>query len=222
MDEKDKNAEVLEGGEGNDSQETNDNTVNDKSNAPAGAGNDKKEKTFTQEQVNRMMAREKNQGRAAAYKDLGIDPKDTRMIKMFQAFVESQKTDDQKNSEKAMEEAKKAAETEHRVLVAEAKAEAMILGVKSQYVEDAVALALSRMTDSADIKTVLTELKDKYSIWFAEEEDDKKQKSKTGQKGTGAAIKETNKNGTMENKGLGARLAAQRTSNNKKSSFWGA
>lgn len=31
-------------------------------------------KTFTQEQVNRMMAREKNQGRAAALKELGIDP----------------------------------------------------------------------------------------------------------------------------------------------------
>ncbi len=46
-------------------------------------------KTFTQEQVTRMMTREKNQGRNAVYRELGIDPKDTKTVNMFKAFIES-------------------------------------------------------------------------------------------------------------------------------------
>lgn len=182
-------------------------------------------KTFTQDQVTRMMTREKNQGRNAAYKELGIDPKDTKMVNMFKAFVESQKTDEQKASEKEAENQSKMNEAEKRVQVAEAKAEAMMLGVKTQYVEDIVTLALAKMTEGSDLKTIIGEFKTKYPAWFGEssEEDDKngKDKGKTGQKGTGSSIKNSDKEKKDgENKGLGARLAAQRKTG-KKSSYWG-
>lgn len=187
----------------------------------------KKERSFSQEQVNKMMTREKNQGRAAAYKELGIDPKDTKMVKMFQAFIESQKTDEQKAAEKDIEAQNKQAEMEQRALTAEAKAEAMMLGVKPQYVEDAVTLALSKMSDDTDMKTVLSELKEKYSLWFEEDEDDDsgkggkdKKSGKTGQKGTGASVKEAGKKGGKDTGGFGARLAAQRKPTGK-SSYWG-
>lgn len=192
-----------------------------------GKGNGKKqERSFTQSQVNRMMTREKNQGRAAAFKELGIDPKDTQMVKMFHAFVESQKTDDQKAAEKDAEVQAKQAEAEHRAMMAEAKAEAMMLGIKPQYVEDAVALAMSKMSDDADLKTVLGELKDKYSLWFDDPDDDsedgkaKDGKGKTGQKGTGTSVKDAGKRGGKESGGLGARLAAQRKATTK-TSYWG-
>ena len=107
----------------------------------------KSDKTFTQDQVTRMMTREKNQGRNAAYKELGIDPKDDKMVKMFKAFVESQKTDEQKAAEKESENQTKMNEAEQRAQVAEAKAEAMMLGVKTQYVDDVVTLALAKMTE---------------------------------------------------------------------------
>lgn len=189
-------------------------------------GKNTKGKTFTQDQVNRMMTKEKNQGRNAAYKELGIDPKDTKMVKMFKAFVDSQKTDDQKAAEQESENQTKINEAEQRALVAEAKAEAMMLGVKSQYVDDVVTLALAKMTDDSDLKTIIGEFKTKYPVWFGEsEKDDKKDdkgKGKTGQKGTGSSVKNTDKekNGD-EPKGLGARLAAQRKTSNKKSSYWG-
>ena len=173
-----------------------------------------------------MMTREKNQGRNAAYKEMGIDPKDTKMVKMFKAFIDSQKTDDQKKAEEESENQTKIDEAEQRAMVAEAKAEAMMLGVKSQYVDDVVTLALAKMTDDSDLKTIIGEFKTKYPVWFGESEEDNKDdkgKGKTGQKGTGSSVKNSDKEkkGEEDKKGLGARLAAQRKTGNKKSSYWG-
>lgn len=182
-------------------------------------------KTFTQEQVNKMMTREKNQGRNAVYKELGIDPKDTKTVNMFKAFIESQKTDEQKAAEKESAEKAKMNEAEQRALTAEAKAEAMMLGVQAQYVEDVVTLALAKMTEDSDLKTIIGEFKTKYPVWFGEskeeDEDDKGKGKKTGQKGTGSSVKSDKEKKGEENKGLGARLAAQRKSGSKKSSYWG-
>ena len=201
----------------------------DKSGDGKGDGKDKGGKTFTQDQVTRMMAREKNQGRNAAYKELGIDPKDTKTVSMFKAFIESQKTDEQKAVEKESENQAKVTEAEQRAQVAEAKAEAMMLGVKPQYVDDVVTLALAKMTEDSDLKTVIGEFKTKYPVWFGEsgDEDDKDSKGKdskgkTGQKGTGSSVKTSKEDkGKGEEKGLGARLAAQRRGTGKKSSYWG-
>ena len=185
----------------------------------------KGEKTFTQSQVKRMMTKEKNQGRAAALKELGIDPKDEKSIAMVKALVDSQKTDEQKAAEKKAEEQTKMNEAEQRAQLAEAKAEAMMLGVKKQYVEDAVTLALAKMTEDSDLKTIIGELKTKYPIWFDESSDDEnegnKGKGKAGQKGTGSSIKGSGKDNKGEEKGIGARLAAQRKTGSKKSSYWG-
>ena len=185
------------------------------------------DKTFTQDQVNRMMTREKNQGRNAVYKELGIDPKDTKAIAMVKALIDSQKTDEQKAAEKESENQTKMNEAEHRAQVAEAKAEAMMLGVKVQYVDDIVTLALAKMTEDSDLKTIIGEFKTKYPVWFGESEDDDKDekdkgKGKTGQKGTGSSVKTSKEDkGKGEEKGLGARLAAQRRGTGKKSSYWG-
>lgn len=202
----------------------------EKENNPGDKGDDKDSKgaesgkTFTQSQVSKMMTREKNQGRNAAYKELGIDPKDSKTIAMFKAFVASQKTDEEKAAEEEANNQAKMNEAEQRAQVAEAKAEAMMLGVKPQYVDDVVTLALSKMTDDSDLKTIIGEFKTKYSVWFGEsEEDDEKDKKeeKAGQKGTGSSIKNSNKEKKGEEKGLGARLAAQRRTGSKKSSYWG-
>lgn len=199
----------------NKSDKKNDNSKNDSG------------KTFTQDQVNRMMTREKNQGRNAVYKELGIDPKDTKMVNMFKAFVESQKTDDQKAAEKETENQNKMNEAEQRAQVAEAKAEAMMLGVKTQYVDDVVTLALAKMTEDSDLKTIIGEFKTKYPVWFGEsseynkDDKDDKDDKKVGQKGTGSSVKNSGKDKKGEEKGLGARLAAQRKTGSKKSSYWG-
>ena len=223
--EEDENVEDQNDNE-NDSGKSN---KDDKSGKDKGGDNkgNKSGKTFTQEQVNRMMTREKNQGRNAALNELGINPKDSKMIAMVKALIESQKTDEQKAAEKEAENQTKMNEAEQRAKVAEAKAEAMMLGVKTQYVEDIVTLALARMTEDSDLKTIIGEFKDKYPVWFGESEDDNKDgkdkgKGKTGQKGTGSSVKTSKEDkGKGEEKGLGARLAAQRRGTGKKSSYWG-
>ncbi len=225
---KDTNLDDKEIEENKDVEDQNDNEDDSGKSGDDKSGNDKgskSNKTFTQDQVTRMMTREKNQGRNAAYKELGIDPKDTKAIAMVKALIDSQKTDEQKASEKETENQTKMNEAEKRAQVAEAKAEAMMLGVKTQYVDDVVTLALAKMTEDSDLKTIIGEFKTKYPVWFGEssEEDDKNKdtKGKAGQKGTGSSIKNSDKEKKgEENKGLGARLAAQRKTG-KKSSYWG-
>lgn len=192
----------------------------------------KAERSFTQSQVKRMMTREKNQGRSAALKELGIDPSDSKMVKMVKALIESQKTDDQKAAEQSAVEQSKIAEAEAKAMRAEAKAEAMMLDVKAEFVDDIVTLAMAKMDDDGDLKTIIGEMKTKYPTMFKngsndddeEGKDDKGKKgtgaaAATGKKGTGAALKgskEKDKKDDDEKKGLGSRLAAQRRSATKK------
>lgn len=193
------------------------------SNNSTGEGVGKKERTFTQAQVNRMMTKEKNQGRNSVYKELGIDPKDSKAIAQFKAFIEAQKTDEQKVAEQQAEANSRAAENERRVVVAEAKAEAMIMGVRLQYVDDVVTLALAKMADGDDIKTVLGEMKTKYPVWF--DGSSEEEKEAVGKKGTGSSVATDKSNSSNKKKeevtGIGKRLAAQRKSSQKKSSYWG-
>lgn len=199
------------------------NAQNDTGSDSGNNGSGNGEKSFTQKQVSAMMANEKRQGRNAAFKELGIDPTDSKMVSMFKAFVASQKTDEQKATEEAAEQAAKIAEAEHRAMVAEAKAEAMQLGVLPQYADDAVTLALSKMSDDTDLKSIIGELKTKYSVWFDNSNAGADGKNATGQKGTGSSVNNSSdNNGGKDGKGMGARLAAQRKAANGsgKKSFW--
>lgn len=195
-------------------------TSNTDDNKDDNKGGNKGGKLFTQKEVNRFTAREKEQGRNSVYKALGLDPKDKKTIEAVKSFVESQKTEEQKNAEREAENNTKLLELEQRAVLAEAKAEVMALGVKGQFVDDAVTLALAKVNDDNDLKTVISSFKDKYPIWFKPSEED--EKGSVGQRGTGSSVnnsKETN-DGKHKN-GLGARLATQRRGNHKKSSYWG-
>ena len=213
-----------DGAEGADNGQNTDNHDDDNNGTNASNTDDNKDrnkggKLFTQKEVNRFTAREKEQGRNSVYKALGLDPKDKKTIEAVKSFVESQKTEEQKNAEREAENNTKLLELEQRAMLAEAKAEVMALGVKGQFVDDAVTLALAKVNDDNDLKTVISSFKDKYPIWFKPSEDDK---GSVGQRGTGSSVnnsKETN-DGKHKN-GLGARLATQRRGSHKKSSYWG-
>ena len=183
------------------------------------------EKTFTQEDVNRMMTREKKQGRNSVYNELGIDPNDTKSIELIKTIIDAQKGQAQEAGDTgnvAEQQNEQLAEAEHRAAVAEAKAEAMVLGVKPQFVDDVVTLATVRIAEQegAEFKTIIGELKQKYPIWFGNVDDD--DLSNAGQKGTGSSIKsDSGSNGSKKEEGLGKRLAAQRKPSRKNFSYWG-
>ena len=101
-------------GAGNDTNTTGEANAQNDTGSDAGSENTSgagsTEKTFTQKQVSSMMAKEKRQGRDAAFKEMGIDPNDSKMVNMFKAFIQSQKTDEQKANEDAAAQAAKIAE----------------------------------------------------------------------------------------------------------------
>lgn len=199
------------------------------------------EKMFSQAQVNHMMANEKKQGRAAAFNEMGInlsDPNAANMINMFKAFVSSMKTDEQKAQEHTAAQQIALAESQSKLQRAELKAEALQLGANPEFVDDIVTIAVSKMSDKTDAKTVIGELKTKYSVWFtptaSEDNDDKSKGQKqqnnnqqnnngvTGQNGTGTSVGNGSKKAGTDKgtSGLGARLAAQRNQATQKKSFW--
>ncbi len=197
-------------------QNDNNGNQNDKSGADSAT-----EKTFTQAEVSRMMTKEKQQGRASAYKELGIDPSDTNTVSMFKAFIEAQKTTEQKANEQKAENNAKLAQAEEKARIAEAKATALKLGVKSECVDDVVALAITKVTDGTDVDAIINDFKSKYSFWFTDSEDDDSENS-VGKKGTGSSIsgKKSSSKGSDSVKGIGKRLAAARKTNSTKKSYW--
>lgn len=183
--------------------------------------NNKTEKTFTQHQVSAMMSKEKKQGRAAAYAELGINPEDTKMVSMLKNFINAQKTDEQKAAEELSASAAKVVEAEKRAMIAEAKVEALSAGVNPEYVDDCVTVAISKVNDTTDLATAFKELKEKYPVWF--NASDNSGKGNVGQKGTGTSISNmgSTAGGNDGKGGLAAKLAAAKKGNStSKSSFW--
>lgn len=194
-------------------------------------------KTFTQEQVNYMMANEKNQGRNAAFREMGIDPNDPNginMMNMFKAFMSAIQSPEQQVKNQVNQQQSKIIEAENRAIKAEVKAEAMQLGIQGQYVDDAVIIIMSKLNNNTDVKTTVGELKTKYPIWFdtgnnqgtnnnGGNNQQRQNNNQSGQRGTGSSVGNISGGRSQNNgaSGLGARLAAQRkSSNSKKSSFW--
>lgn len=204
------------------------------------------ERTFTQDEVSRMMAKEKHQGRNAVYRELGIDPDDTSAVQMFKAFIEANKTSEQKRAEAEKQQKDAMSDMSNKLKAAEAKATLMQAGVSADYVEDAVIIALSRVSadEKLDIETVAKDLKSKYPVWFGETtdsgegdgtdgkdgdtsgasnstgtEDDANETA--GKKGTGKAASSGSKTLSKDGiSGIGKRLAEARKANTVKSSFW--
>ena len=171
---------------------------------------------FSQSDVSRMMAREKQQGRNAAFNELGIDPNDTATMNLIKTILAAQKA----NEEPPVAPSSELIEAQHRADIAEAKAEAMMLGASSQYVDDIVTLATAKLDTAGetDFKAVLESIKTKYPVWFGVKDDD----NKSGHKGTGSSLPSysgNNKGGSGE-LSLGQRLAAAKKPTRAAKSYW--
>lgn len=177
------------------------------------------QKTFTQDDVTRMMTREKQQGRNSAFNELGIDPNDSKTIDMVKAIMASQK----QQEEPPVAPSAELVEAQNRATIAEAKAEAMMLGAQPNYVDDIVTLAAAKIqnSDETDFKTVVSQLKEKYPVWFGEKSDDD-DKNNVGSRGTGSSLgansgSNSDKAGDLS---LGQRLAAAKKPHKPSKSFW--
>lgn len=125
-------------------------------------------KTFTQEDLNRIGAKEKAEGRRALLKELGIeDTEDARSaVASYVAAKEAQKTEAQKATERAQK-----AELEKATAVATAtsyqqKFDALAADALPDTIDDLLTLVNRRVNDKTDFKAALEAVKAGYPAFF--------------------------------------------------------
>lgn len=204
----------------NDNDDDDDNNDDDDDNDDDSAQVEKDKKTFTQNQVSAMLAREKKEGRRSMLRSLGFssfqEAKNT--IAALQKLLDNNdsKKDEDVGSKSASigDDAEKNAALE-RAEAAESKLACITAGVNKESIEDALAIAKLKVTDDKDLATVLTEMSQeaKYASFFDNEQ---------GSKGTGSDPGHLNNNKDKEVGSYGARLASSimQKKENKKSSYF--
>lgn len=159
-------------------------------------------KTFTQEEVNRMMAEEKRQGRMSVLKELGVEDEASakEALAKYKESVEAQKTELQKAQDLMLAEQAAKAAAEQRAVALENKLSALSKGVKPEYLDDALAIAATKVTKNETLDAVLEGMKERYAMFFGGEET-------PPASGTGT-VPASKRTGQPE-KGIGTRLGEQ-------------
>lgn len=175
-------------------------------------------KTFTQEDVNRLLKAEKESAKKSLLKELGVE--DAKSAKdglaKYKEIMDKDKTEAQRAQEAATEAEKSRKEAEKRAILAEAKVEVLSAGCKPEYLEDIITLAMGKVSDDKTLSAVVKEMKEdsKYAAFFGESG------SGSGDKGTGGGSG-FKRDGSPDKKGsLGSRLGAQITKNDTKNPYF--
>lgn len=169
-------------------------------------------KTFTQEDVNRMMANEKRTARSALLKELGYEVKDgkiTETVATIKGILDQGKTQQQLDQEARTTAETSLAEERSKNSALQARVDVMTAGVKPEFVADAIAMLLPQVTEQKPLSKLLEEYKTKYPAWYGES---------SGSGGTGNSTKNGRNTGGTQS-GLGKRLAESNKSAAKSSYF---
>lgn len=129
-------------------------------------------KTYTQEQLNSMMANEKRTARQAILKELGFDIKDDKSfkdtLKNIKTTLDAGKTQAQLDAEaKAAAEAARD-EAEAKATKLEMKVAALAAGVNPDYLDDVIILAQAQVSETNTVDKVMEGFKTRYPAFFTE------------------------------------------------------
>lgn len=154
--------------------ENNNNNGNENSNGEnedqnSGNGNSG-ERTFTQSEVSNMMAKEKNEGKKSILKSLGFKNEEEAKgaIEAYNKYMESQKSEADKAKDELAKVTNNIAEQTKRAEDAENKLLCFMNGVNKDSIDDVLALASLKVSDTKTLDKVLEEMKkdSKYSSFF--------------------------------------------------------
>lgn len=178
-----------------------------------------KEKKFTQEEVTRLMTREKKEGRKAAIKSLGFESEEEakKGAALLKALLDSQRSDDEKEKEKNKNLQNDKSDAEKRANIAESKLSCLLAGVNKDSIDDVLSIALNKVTDDKDLDSVLKDMKKekRYSSFFDSIDNN-------GKDGTGSDPGHSGEKGGNSKGDYGKNLASKNNNNNeKKSSYFG-
>ena len=193
-------------GAGNTAQQNNNQQNNNQNNqnSDGGAG----EKTYTQAQVNAMLANEKRQGKQAILRALGIKDVNEGKSKMQQQQqANQQQLDEENQAAQLLSNARQAQiNAEARAQAAERKLSVLKAGVRPEFVDDVVYIATGKATDAEDFEEVVTAMKETHSFYFMQDNN-----SNQNNNGTGGNANFKKQQQQQEQAGaLGKRLAEQR------------
>lgn len=193
-------------GAGNTAQQNSNqqNSNQNNQNSDGGAG----EKTYTQAQVNVMLANEKRQGKQAILRALGIKDVNEGKSKMQQQQqTNQQQLDEENQAAQLLSNARQAQiNAEARAQAAERKLSVLKAGVRPEFVDDVVYIATGKATDAEDFEEVVTAMKETHSFYFVQDNN-----SNQNNNGTGGNANFKKQQQQQEQAGaLGKRLAEQR------------
>lgn len=193
-------------GAGNTAQQNSNqqNSNQNNQNSDGGAG----EKTYTQAQVNVMLANEKRQGKQAILRALGIKDVNEGKSKMQQQQqTNQQQLDEENQAAQLLSNARQAQiNAEARAQAAERKLSVLKAGVRPEFVDDVVYIATGKATDAEDFEEVVTAMKETHSFYFVQDNN-----SSQNNNGTGGNANFKKQQQQQEQAGaLGKRLAEQR------------
>ena len=160
-------------------------------------------KTYTQEQVNAMMSNEKRTARQALFKELGLeyDEKSYKTsLENAKKTLDAGKTQGQLDAEARKRAETDLAEAQKQTSMLQAKVAALSAGVKPDFLDDIIALALPKVDDKTNLDTVLKSLKERYPASFVGGPD-------TNSKGTGSPTNPARKTAEGQDS-MGKRLAS--------------
>lgn len=188
--------------------EENKNPNPDNTGREGGTGeNDSTPKTFTQEDVNRLLKAEKESAKKSLLKELGVEDAKTAkegLIK-YKEILDKDKSAAEKAGETLAAETKAKLEAEGRAQMAEAKLEILSSGGKKEYLDDLITLALPKVSEDKDLPTVVKEMKEdsKYQVFFQGSE------SHSDDNGTGGGAGYKKRRDSDQKGSLGSRLGSQ-------------
>ena len=162
----------------------------------------KPSKTYTQEEVDALCAKEKRQGKNSVLKALGLQSVDQgkAAIEAAQKAANANKTAEEVAAEALNAEKTARSKAESDLTVAQRTIAVMKAGFKPEYVDDVVAIASVKVTEDKDFDAVIEDMKKTHQFYLVEQ--------KKEDPGTGipvAGFKKTEKNSTE--KSYGQRLA---------------
>lgn len=165
-------------------------------------------KTFTQDEVNAIGAKEKNQGKNSILKLFGCADENAAKTEAeeFKKWKETQLTEEQKRAQEQKKLTDSAAASEQRAIIAESKVTLLSAGVTAESLEDVLAIAMGKVTEEKTLDKVIAEMKkeQKYSGFFGES-------SSNGGTGSSASHNKGGQNNSAGN--IGERLAKAKLAN---------
>lgn len=169
-------------------------------------------KTYTQAQINSMMANEKRTARQALLKELGFDVTDdksyTDTVAGIKKTLDAGKTQQQLDQEAKNKAEGEAKDANNRAALAEMKVAALTAGVNPKRLDDMIILAQAKIASGQQADQVFETLKKDYPDAFGAESSG----------GTGSHVNPANKTGN-DGESRGTRLAKQNKSSVKSSYF---